>query len=214
METFLGLPVFGRTSEKRVCVPERVWYAAYGSNVLEARLQCYIKGDAPTPAHARHAGCRDMSDPVKSQMAVLEHGLLFAEHSEPWQGGVAFLDPEPESGMTFVRLWNLAREQFEDIAAMENSLRPGAVHIGWQDLWEDGAWEMDGGGWYGLVVSYGDYEGDPVLGFTCPDAMKTWQEPGAPYRETILNGLVEGGLDVEVAQRYGQTWSADFGKGG
>src|SRR5690606_5815322 len=156
-----------------------------------------------------HPGSRDPSDPVRSQLAVVDHGLIFAEYSEAWGGGVAFLDPEPESGLTYVRLYDLTAQQFEDIVAQENGQQPGAINIGWPDVWSKSASNVPGDSWYSLVIYLGEYLELPIVGFTCPDAMKDWKNPGPAYVNTILNGLLESELEESRAFAYGKTWSAD-----
>lgn len=110
--------------------------------------------------------------------------------------------------MSYVRLWNLSSQQFEDIAAMENGLAPGTVAIDWNEFAQTGETRIAGGGWYTFGFGLGSFEGLPVVGFTCPNAGKTWAEPGPAYRAMIVSGLVEGGLDEDIAEAYGKAWSA------
>ncbi|MBL0236650.1 MAG: hypothetical protein IPQ02_08595 [Saprospiraceae bacterium] len=35
-----------------------IWYASYGSNLLEERFQCYIKGGMPKGSTKTYLGCR------------------------------------------------------------------------------------------------------------------------------------------------------------
>ncbi len=201
-----NLVVLGRRTDEKVKLPERVWYAAYGSNLLLSRMQCYLHGKAPTSAHTPHPGCRNSQDPTEDRLVIADHGLLFGGHSEPWGGGVAFLDPEPESGMTLLRLWNVTREQFEDIAAQENGIPPGSVNIDFASFVQKGGEEIIGGGWYSQGLYLGDFEEKPVVTFTCKE-VRPWKSPGPIYANVIKSGLIESGLSAAQADVYAERWS-------
>ena len=72
----------------------RIWYVAYGSNLLAARFACYLSGGRPAgcAAHlprlpgpaARPAGTSESSPAGQ---------LAFAGSSSVWGGGLAFLRP-------------------------------------------------------------------------------------------------------------------------
>lgn len=73
--------------------PQRVYYVAYGSNLLETRFLAYVRG-GQAPGNGRlHAGCRDSAVPDHSVPAALPYRLRFARHGGNWGGGgVCFLD--------------------------------------------------------------------------------------------------------------------------
>ncbi len=190
-------------------MPDRVWYAAYGSNMLERRLRCYLEGGKATASHERNPGARDGSAPGGSMLAVVDHGLMFGRHSAAWGGGVAFLDEEGESGLSYVRLWDLGREQFEDVGAQENGLGAGEMGVDWGALFETGIWRSKVARWYGTFLCFGEWEGRPVVTVT-GDFGGAWSEPGEAYRSVILEGLREAGLDEESVESYGAGWSAKW----
>lgn len=118
---------------------------------------------------------------------------------------MAFLDAEPESGLSWVRLWDITREQFEDIASMENSLEPGAVVLDWAQFVRVGGSEIAGGGWYNQGLYLGDYQDSPVVTFT-GDASLPWACPGEAYKSVILEGLRECGLGEDEVLDYSSRW--------
>ncbi|MFM9872220.1 MAG: hypothetical protein ACKVQS_02000 [Fimbriimonadaceae bacterium] len=180
------------TKVKRICTPEYVWYAAYGSNLLRSRFLCYINGLAPTENHRAHAGCRDSSDPVWDLAARCEYPVVFAGERSSWgEGGVAFLDVEGSGVETPLRLWKVTREQFEDVCAMENGLLPGAVTIDFGSLCSRGTMVVAEQGWYGLGAFLGDFEGDPVVTFTWQDRRIDLNNPSERYAGVISEGKVE-----------------------
>ena len=176
----------------RICTPEYVWYAAYGSNLHAARFLCYIRGLAPTENHKAHIGCRDRCDPAGDAAALCEHPVVYAGVKSSWgDGGVAFLDWEEEGSETVLRLWRVTREQFEDVCAMENGLAPGAVAIDFGRLCQHGTMVVSQQGWYGRAVYLGDVEGDPVVTFTWRDRRDDLFAPSERYAGVIRNGLTE-----------------------
>jgi hypothetical protein len=180
------------TTVDRICTPEFVWYAAYGSNLLRSRFLCYIKGTAPTENHRAHAGCRDSSDPVGHAIAQCEYPVVYAGERSSWgEGGVAFLDIDGDGSTTPLRLWRVTREQFEDVCAMENGLLPGAVTIDFGALCKRGTMDVSGSGWYGLGVYLGDFEGDPVVTFTWRERRTDLNGPSERYAGVIRDGLLD-----------------------
>ncbi|MEM8924735.1 MAG: hypothetical protein AAGD35_14625 [Actinomycetota bacterium] len=132
-------------------MPELVWYAAYGSNLLWDRFRTYLEGGPvphrPTPTI--QAGARDPSPPRGDGRWTFEHELFFAGSSPGWGGGgVAFLHPEPprpepprpgplqpgspppahqDAAATLGRRWLVTAEQFEDVFRQENGITvPGS----------------------------------------------------------------------------------------
>lgn len=175
----------------RVCTPEFVWYAAYGSNLLWSRFRCYLKGEAPTENHRAHVGCRDSSDPTRDAAGVCDYPVVFAGEESSWgKGGVAFLDIET-AGESQMRLWRVTREQFEDICAMENGLLPGAISLDFGALARRGTMIVSTMGWYGQAVYLGDFEGDPVVTFTWRERRLDLNQPSERYALVIKSGLAE-----------------------
>lgn len=177
----------------RVCTPEYVCYAAYGSNMLRSRFLCYIKGLAPTENHKAHAGCRNPADPLLDRPALCTHPVVYAGTSSSWGvGGVAFLDWESNGARSPIRLWRVTRDQFEDICAMENGLEPGAIAIDFASLVQAGT-KVAAPRIYGRAVYLGDVDGDPVVTFTWRERLVELSPPSERYAATIAAGLAEMG---------------------
>lgn len=168
---------------------DRVWYGAYGSNILEARFMRYIEGGSYLPNHPQHIGARDNEKPGPESPIV--HGpwsLSFGLSSERWGGGVAFLDPDVDEGAC-LRCWDITAQQFMDVAAQENGLQPGDVEIDIAQVIDAGEIEI-GDTWYSRIVYLGDYHGRPLMTFTSPKPVEP-KPPGEPYLSVILNGFLE-----------------------
>lgn len=207
MIDFDQLMMVGRRSDDSAQFDGRVWYAAYGSNLCARRLDCYLSGGAATESHQPNPGCRDSSEPLANRLVVAEHGLVFSKSSPAWGGGgVAFLDPEPESGLTLVRLWNISWEQFCDIAAQENGMIPGQVKLDFSGFAATGGSKIENGCWYAQGLYLGQFEGMPVCTFTT-DQIDQWSHPAEPYIEVIAEGLHEMGLSSDQIAQYQLAWS-------
>ena len=180
---------------------DRVWYAAYGSNLFADRFAVYLEGGVYGGGRAHH-GARDRAPAAGSRVIEVPHQLRFALHSERWGGGVAFLDPAAGSGSAIVRCWDVTAEQFSDVAAQENGLVPGEL-----DIDPVGVAAADGGvldvtdRWYGRALHLGQIDGCPVLTFTCATNSPA-SSPGAPYVEVVGRGLLECGRPLDAVVAY------------
>lgn len=182
-----------RSALGRAAIPDRVWYAAYGSNTDPDRLVGYLTGVGPGDA-ARTApgispgGCRDHTPPARSLALVLPGLLYFATESAIWTGGRAFYDPTT-AAETPARAYLLTLPQFSDIAAQEMYRRSGA-DLDLTEALRTGRSRL-GPGRYETLVCPGVFDGVPVLTFTAP---WRWREicgnpPSAPYLRRIGTGL-------------------------
>ena len=168
---------------------DRLWYAAYGSNVLRARFLLYLRGGSYQEGHREHVGARDRQEPGRESPVI--HGpwhLHFGLSSSRWGGGVAFLDPDNDQGAS-VRCWNITQEQFVDVAAQENGMLPGDLEIDIDEVVANGRAEI-GASWYSRVVCLGEYQGQPVMTFTSSHPPKP-NPPGKAYLRVILKGFLE-----------------------
>lgn len=73
---------------------EMVWYVCYGSNLLEERFLCYIRGGV-IPGNVRsERGAKDTTLPVRSEKCTIDHELFFSTPVKKWfDSGVAYIDP-------------------------------------------------------------------------------------------------------------------------
>lgn len=179
-----------------------VWYAAYGSNMHAARLDCYLLGGTPTGATRWNPGCRDRSGPRDSAPVMLPGGIYFALDSATWGGGVAFYDPTLP-GQVPARAYLLTVGQFSDLVAQEMR-RPPGTDLDLGPVCRTGRHQL-GPGYYETLVSVAARDGHPMLTFTAPGpaAELPWNAPSAGYLRMLGLGLAEGhGWGAERAATY------------
>lgn len=144
-----------------------IWYACYGSNLLEERFLIYITGGklSINPLCDNY-GCDDRRPPRDKRAVLIPYDLYFAKSSSKWEyKGVAFLD-HTKPGLTLGRMYLITREQFEDVKLQE-------------------------GGWYSRQLSLGNHtDGREIVTFTGNELYEA-NEPGALYLEVMRRGLLE-----------------------
>lgn len=165
-----------------------VWYVAYGSNTLTARLRAYLEGgDGPFGAHR---GCADPRPPRADRWLALDRAVAFRGTSLRWGGGVAFLDRTPTPGpATPARAWLLTCGQLLDVAAQEARLAtppPPAV----LDGIAVGATAVIGGGWYDALLRLDDLDDHPAFTVTTAQDLPV-TAPTDAYLATIAAGHAE-----------------------
>lgn len=167
---------------------QRVWYAAYGSNLHWPRFRCYLQGGRAPGGERVHPPCRDRRPPRAHVAATLPFPLFFAGSSPTWGGGVAFIDPTRRDAETLVRLYLVTVEQFAGITA-------GETHRPRVRLPARGSgtppWYRFAPGAYGVVVACGQRTGLPVVTVTSPPARPQPTPPRRAYLATIATGLAE-----------------------
>lgn len=169
-----------------------VWYAAYGSNLLQERFICYIEGGKPEGAANEYPPCADTSAPREARNFDLQHELIFAKNSRNWQmGGVAFVKREhdPECA-TFARIYLITREQFHHVAQWETGGNP-IDDINIDEAIAEGSTVFKRPSWYGLVVYLGEVDNIPVFTLTDEAAITAYSKPSPQYLTQIVNGLRE-----------------------
>jgi hypothetical protein len=174
------------------CSPgsDRVWYAAFGSNMRLRRLTHYLVGGGPRDGARTCPGCRDPRPPQRSAPVVLPGVLYFATESAVWTGGRAFYDPDGP-GETPARAYLLTAAQFCDIVAQEMYRAPG------QDFELADAVAATrlavGPGRYETVVCVGALDGHPVLTCTAPWGHRdvAGNAPSPAYLRQLGAGLAE-----------------------
>ncbi|CAN5503422.1 hypothetical protein BH11ACT8_BH11ACT8_34760 [soil metagenome] len=193
---------------------EEIWYAAYGTNLARARLDCYLAGGIPPGAALATPGARDPSPPRAVRPLRLTGEVLFGWESPTWGGGVAFYDPAGP-GTVAARGYLLTRGQLSDVAAQEMHRAPGA-DLDLDALLLSGT-HVFGAGRYETMHVVGDVDGAPVVTFTASwgDGSPTYTAPSAAYLLTMGGGLREAhGWDAERTAAYllarpgiGSTWT-------
>lgn len=182
--------------------PERVWYAAYGSNTHAERLACCIRGGRSPGAAMVYPGCRDRRPPVRSVPVELAGALYFATESPVWGGGRAFYDPRAE-GRLRARAHLVSASQFADIVAQEMYRAPGA-DLDLSEVLGSGVSRV-GSGRYETLVCAGQMDGLPVLTFTAPWSVDDVVPvaPSGAYVGYLAAGLLEtGAWDAATVAAY------------
>ena len=175
-----------------------VWYAAYGSNMAEERLRCYLEGGCPPGGRRAQQGARDPSPPRAWRPVQLPLRLRFAGRSAGWGGGKAFVGAAG-GHRCLARAWLLHRGQFDDLASQESGRIPRRIDV-------DGICHVSGltvgDGHYDRILRCGDIDGVPVVTFTSPRRPPR-RPPAPPYLRMLARGLREAhGLSRRHAARY------------
>jgi len=166
---------------------KRVWYAAFGSNLSYERFLVYLDGGQAKDSIGSTPGARDATRPLRSVTTFTTHALSFGGSSARWSGGgVAFLHTEPGESHTFLRLYDITAEQFEDVFQQENGL-PDPLPIDLGRVMADG-WSDETTRWYGRVLFLGVREDQPIFTITSPNPPKL-NRPHVSYLRTIVDGM-------------------------
>ncbi|NLY75371.1 MAG: hypothetical protein GX075_08700 [Firmicutes bacterium] len=143
-----------------------VWYAVYGSNLLERRFLCYIRGG--TFNGITYHGCHDKSLPKSIRQYSMTYPVYFSKKAPKWDsGGVAFIRNIPmNEKLTLGKAYLITHEQFKEVQNQE------------------------GLKWYGKEIYLGELDGYPVLTITSPTE-EALNPPSFPYLKVIYDGLRE-----------------------
>lgn len=170
-----------------------VWYACYGSNLLQERFSCYISGGRPANAKRTYPGCTDKTLPKDSKAITINGELYFAKSSKTWSGGGAgFINSSFDDTIkTLGRMYAISRQQFIDLVQQEIKWE-GDFHIDLDQVILNRSLEMKNNSWYGKIIYLGKEEGHPIFTFTNEDYLQ--EEINAPhqyYLKIIIEGLKE-----------------------
>lgn len=184
---------------------DRVWYAAYGSNMSRARFGFYLTGGRPPGCARSYPGCRDAVGPEASVPVMMAGQVYFALESAAWTGGMAFYDPAA-AGLAAGRAYLMSPGQFSDVAAQEMHRLPeagGGADVDLAEVLATGRAAL-GSGRYETLVYVGDIDGRPVLTFTAPWGVGDVEtsRPSERYLMLLAAGLAEshGWLPSAVAE--------------
>ncbi|HVM18739.1 MAG TPA: hypothetical protein VM307_02140 [Egibacteraceae bacterium] len=181
---------------------DRIWYAAYGSNTLRARLMAYIEGADAEGVFGLHAGGRVAHPPADETVTTLRHALYFAGTSRRWPGSVAFVDPrEHPTAMTYARCYLLQWQQIEDLVAHENGQEDidPITHLPTVGA----SRRLPVGGKYDLLLRLGDIDGTPAVTVTTSQDFPRG-DPHPSYLDAIRAGLQEARVcsEPELAEYF------------
>ena len=159
-----------------------VWYASYGSNLSKERFLCYIKGGVCAANGKEYKPCTNnklVSE--KDDRAWFPGQMYFGNESGSWgHKGVAYYDPDA-SGKTFMRMFQVTREQ----------------------LWEIQGKEGRKPEWYGRILALGIHaDGRPIYTMTS-EYRHPFNAPDGSYFNLISRALVEeNGFSEKEAEDY------------
>lgn len=182
---------------------ERLWYAAYGSNLSSARFAAYLGGGQPAGAARHYAGARDRSEPLAAVPLMLPGQVYFAWESPTWSGGIAFYDPEPE-GVVAARAYLVTAQQLSDVVSQEMR-RPVGRDLPLAELFAQSRTAVLGPGRYETLHLVQTHDGLPVVTFTASWEHRTTalNAPSPAYVRTIAAGLAEAhGWDLPAVCDY------------
>jgi histone deacetylase 4/5 len=199
-----------------------VWYACYGSNLLEERFNCYLRGGRVNGMSRNCIGARDTRPASCSLVMWMPYRVFFAYAREMiWGcGGSAMLDVRPDDEyMCCMRLYKVTLQQFNDVIAQENNLLPPLPSGNWLTCdqlthlqsQEPGSLRLQfENGDYPAVAYLGDHDGAAIVTFTClTDTVRKFLSEELPadpppqnYLLVLRRGLQEAGLDEAGAINY------------
>lgn len=168
-----------------------IWYASYGSNLLEERFHCYIRGGQPEGSIATFKGCSDKTLPVENEEIYISRELYFARSSSNWEnGGMAFIDAEfGKAQETMGRMYLITREQFIEVVKQEIK-HEGELNIDFELAISKGSQTFRPNSYYGHIIYLGEKRGHSIFTFTHQRNYEP-TKPSIPYIKTIAKGINE-----------------------
>jgi hypothetical protein len=171
---------------------DKIWYACYGSNILEERFICYIKGGQPKGAQTKYEGCTDKTLPSDNEDFYICSELYFARESSNWDnGGVAFVRTlfEPQAS-TIGRIFLITKGQLIDIARQETKTTT-ELTIDFDRAIKDGSYIFKRPSWYGNLLYLGQQGEYPIFTLTNENDLQTSTKPSKSYLKMICQGIKE-----------------------
>ena len=182
---------------------EEVWYVAYGSNLLTARMLAYLEGSTKESLWGEHRGAKDPTIPRDDRRVEISLPIRFGGYSQRWDGGVAWCPHKAllEEKVTAVgRAWRVTRGQLADIVAQEN--RKETREVSFPDRFpEPGEAFKTNNGLIDLLISL-----DPIIGIPALTLGSSHPPPPGPpslsYRAVLAAGMSEMGLTSAEIMKY------------
>ncbi|HEY9184965.1 MAG TPA: hypothetical protein VIM94_06555 [Salegentibacter sp.] len=171
----------------------KVWYACYGSNLLEERFRCYIGGGQPKGAHRIYPGCTNKTFPTRTKGLLINREMYFAKISKTWSGGgAAFIKSDFDKNVeTLGRMYLITSQQFVDLVQQEIKFE-GDFDINLEKVIKEGSLDMKNKSWYGQINHLGEEEGYPIFTFTNEEYLENEiNAPNEHYLKIIIEGLKE-----------------------
>lgn len=183
---------------------EKVWYACYGSNILERRFRCYIEGGKPEGAVKTYKGCNDKTLPTKNERFYICSELYFSKKSKSWNGsGVAFIKNKFDKKQSvFGRIYLISKAQLIDVARQETDTEEH-LDLNFDQAIKNGSSIFKESSWYGNLIYLGQQNNVPVFTLTSKVDLDDINRPSENYLKTIIYGIREAhGLDNKTIVDY------------
>lgn len=169
-----------------------IWYASYGSNLLEERFLCYIRGGRPEGSQKNYDGCTDKTLPLENQQRYISHEMYFARSSGSWSGGgVGFIktnfDPLQR---TLGRMYLITRDQFIEVIKQEIGTTDNLT-LDYNAAMQNGSFIARNRSWYGNVLYLGAHNSIPIFTITYQDNSQPYTKPSEAYVRIIARGIAE-----------------------
>ncbi|MGB4587851.1 MAG: gamma-glutamylcyclotransferase family protein [Clostridiaceae bacterium] len=151
-----------------------VWYAAYGSNMLQERMMCYINGGSFRNQKSGHKPCTDTTAPRAKMAYEIPYDMYYGNRSGSWdEMGVSFLDAS-KPGKAYGVAYLISKEQFEHLYREENGgYEPGVNSK-----------------WYNCKLQLGTFSRIPVMTVTNRNVLQK-NKAGQRYLQVLMEGLKE-----------------------
>lgn len=170
---------------------EKVWYACYGSNLLQERFLCYIQGGQPAGANTSYIGCEDKTPPIDSEEMYISAEIYFAKVSRNWNGGIAFIRTTfTPTASTYGRIYLITKGQLIDIARQETNTST-SLEIEFGKVIKNGSYIFKQPSWYGNLLYLGEHNGFPIFTITNEQDSQSSTKHSNAYLKTIIDGLRE-----------------------
>jgi len=170
---------------------EYIWYASYGSNILEERFLFYILGGKPIGSTKEYIGSKDKTFPIKNEEIYINSELYFAKKSSTWNGGgVCFININFDKQIqTLGRMYLITKEQFLDIVRQETGTE-NSLNFDIKDVMNNGFSIVKERSWYVKIIYLGNQDDYPI--FTISSEINfDPTKPDKNYLKTIIRGLQE-----------------------
>lgn len=122
-----------------------VWYATYGTNLLESRMACYLQGGRCEQNGHTYPGCTDRSLWVDTNVWSFPGSLYFGNKSKSWEnGGAAFYLPPAYRGScsclggVVMKGYKITQEQLREVQQQEGTSENWYGRVYCIGLWTDG----------------------------------------------------------------------------
>lgn len=192
----------------------KLWYASYGSNTLESRFHCYIKGGKPEGSATTYEGCTLKTLPEANRPMTIPGEVYFAKQSKTWHGGgVAFIGNQfSEENHALGRMYLITADQFTEVVKQEIG-HTGPLEIDLEKVKAESTKVVKDQALYGRIIHLGEEEGHPIFTFTHQtDLSNEINPPGPEYLGTIIRGLKEThDLERHELIRYFQRLEGIYG---